>query len=313
VEIYDRLNEGSHPSYNKSTFHSLFFRAATLASTPLASPYYDPWKQFCVLTQRYLEIIQNDTYNLIFWLAQAPFIGLFILMLFDANVFGSNQVIGSDGQLPIRNAPLLLFLLAFSAVCFGLCSSVREIVKEKLIYNRERHLSLGVWPYIFSKAVVLGLVSFFQCAVLLAIVTLKIHLGLDASGVTQFFILLWLGAICAVLLGLTISALAASTDQSITLVAAFLLAQVLFSGLISLENLSVLVRWVPALCATRWSYGSLCAVTDMANRWSNLGLGSQVHDVMNTPVGEAWLALMVMAAVLVWAVWAALKRGESAQ
>jgi ABC-type multidrug transport system ATPase subunit/pSer/pThr/pTyr-binding forkhead associated (FHA) protein len=310
ADIYDRLN-ANVAVYTKSTFgsfHSLFFHPN--APSPLVPPRYAAWAQFCILTQRYLEIIRNDTYNLAFWLAQAPFVGLVIWMLFDGNIFSASQSPDGSGNFPIGNAPLLLFILAFSAVCFGLCSSAREIVKEKIIYHRERHVAVGIWPYLCSKIAVLGMVSFGQCLILVLMVSLKINLHLGAGGMLGFFLLLWLGAAAAVLLGLTVSALAASADQSITLVAVLLLTQVMFSGLLPLEKLSVVLRWIPSLCIARWSYGGLCAGTNLAQRWSDVGMGSQVHDVMRTPDGEAWFALIVIIMALLLALGGMLKNRE---
>jgi len=265
-------------------------------------------RQLSVLLARYTEVIRSDTRNLVLWLAQAPAVALIIALLFDANMFApaAAQTPDSQGRLPIADAPHLLFLMAFSLVCFGLCNAAREIVKERAVYERERHVALRAGPYLASKAIVLGLVSLCQCLLLISLVSLKISLGVDAGGWFTLLGVLFLGALNAVLLGLVVSAWAQSGDQAITLAALLLLLQVIFSGLVPLERMNTAFGAIASICALRWSYGGLCGVTDLADRWEALGLGRQVGDVFRTQAGMALgvlgacgaLALLVAATAL---------------
>src|SRR6266704_1344708 len=71
-------------------------------------------------------------------------------------------ILSSTGSLNVQRA---LFIISFIAVLFGCINGTREIVKESSIYRRERAVNLGIVPYVFSKILVLGIFSLYQCAV----------------------------------------------------------------------------------------------------------------------------------------------------
>jgi hypothetical protein len=253
--------------------------------------------QLATLLARYADTIRGDWRNLGLLLGQAPAIGLLVAIIFASDLFASPQTRSADGSVPIQDAPLVLFLLAFGMVCFGMCNSAREIAKERTIYRRERHVTLRLGPYVLSKVLLLSLLCALQSLVLLGLVRLKMDFQVDAGGLALMGLTMFLGTLGAMLLGLLLSALATTTDQAITLVAVFLLQQVIFSGLIRLEKLNESIRWVASLTLTRWSYGGLCRITDLPHRWREVGLGSQVHDVLETDPGTAWLWLAGLALV----------------
>ena len=305
--IYDRLNQAA----TGVSWGNVPFMPASVPDNRLSIPMaYPPKvsiaKQGTALLGRYLEVIRSDTRNLVSWVVQVPAVALIITFLFHANIFDQSQSPDAKGNLPIQDAPRLLFLLAFTVICFGLCNSSREIVKERDIYRRERHVGLSIFPYILSKFIVLGLVSFCQCFVLLLIVGLKIDFGVGGPGFALMLTLLFLGALNATLLGLVVSAWASSSDQAITLIAVLLLLQVIFSGLIPLENMNFVFQGFSALCMTRWAYGGLCGVTYIPKRWTDVGLGSQVHDLFRTPIVAAIIVLILMSLGLFAALWAIL-------
>ena len=310
--IYDRLNQSATGIHWDSGHSPPALPLDSRPSAPAASPpKVSIAKQGAALLGRYLEVIRSDTRNLVSWIVQAPAVALIIALLFHANIFAQSQSPDAQGNQPIQDAPRLLFLIAFTVVCFGLCNSSRELVKEHDIYRRERHVGLRILPYLLSKIIVLGFVSFFQCLVLLLIVGLKIDFGVGIQGIALMLALLFLGALNAILLGLVISAWASSSDQAVTLIAIILLLQVIFSGLIPLENMNIAFQGFSALCMARWTYGGLCGVTELPKRWADVGLGSQVHDLFRTPVATAITILILMSLGLFAALWVLLvKRDE---
>jgi ABC transport system ATP-binding/permease protein len=52
----------------------------------------NPWKQFFLLSRRYLELILNDRVNLAILILQAPIIGLILLSLTGSNIFNTDQI-----------------------------------------------------------------------------------------------------------------------------------------------------------------------------------------------------------------------------
>src|SRR6202042_2791376 len=63
----------------------------------------------------------------------------------------------------------LLLILPICACLSGTASSVRELVKERAIYVRERAAGLSSGAYLFSKLIVLGVISIVQSAILVLI------------------------------------------------------------------------------------------------------------------------------------------------
>ena len=68
-----------------------------------------------------------------------------------------------------ENASETLLLLVVCACLAGAASSVRELVKERTIYVRERAAGLSSGAYLSSKLLVLGVISVVQSVVLVLI------------------------------------------------------------------------------------------------------------------------------------------------
>ena len=62
-----------------------------------------------------------------------------------------------------------MMILVMSACLIGIANAVRELVKERPIYTRERAAGLSPGAYLASKLIVLGFISAVQAIVLVAI------------------------------------------------------------------------------------------------------------------------------------------------
>jgi hypothetical protein len=95
--------------------------------------------------------------------------------------------------------------------------------------------NLGIIPYLFSKLFVLGLIVFFQCAMLYVPLKLLHFVGLmpmpgELGGIPQFWAML-LTAFVGIATGLFISTLFKSRQLAVTIVPLILIPQILFSGI----------------------------------------------------------------------------------
>ncbi|HLH60100.1 MAG TPA: ATP-binding cassette domain-containing protein [Ktedonobacteraceae bacterium] len=265
-----------------------------------------PWRQFRILTRRYLELLKNDAVNLAILLFQAPIIGLILYYLASPTTFTSTSVAtcpihadalqqtgpivsyscqrvvdflnspqgaqfaaqqGMSKQQLLQAAILpnsgadaqtLLFIMAFAAVMFGVINGVRAIVREVPIYRRERMVNLGIVPYMFSKIVVLGILSLLQSAVLVYIVNLKApyHQGIILPPFAEIYISMALTSLAGLMIGLLLSALAPNTDRAMSLVPLILIPQVIFSGVVFNLN-SPILQAIGALFAARWAISGM--------------------------------------------------------
>jgi len=202
----------------------------------------NPWKQFILLSMRYLELILNDRVNLAILLLQAPIIGLILYFLIANATFAPSSIatcfahqsiatntgpiVPTDCQQVIDtinlsqapngdqllnqsigpgsggDAQKILFIMAFAAVMFGCINGAREIVKEAAIYQRERTVNLGIIPYLFSKIFILGIFSLVQSFILVFLVNLKEPLSQIHSIIFSPFVEIYISMALTALAGL---------------------------------------------------------------------------------------------------------------
>ena len=219
------------------------------------------WKQFALLTARYVELLWNDKRNLTILLSQAPVIAL-MLDVFIAEL-GRREMFHSAGPLVQADAQKFTFIMAFSAVMFGCINAAREIVKEAAIYRRERAVNLGILPYLFSKIATLGVLCLLQCAAFILIIQVAapFHQGVLGNAFLEAYVSLALTALTGLMMGLTISALVPNNDQAMSYIPLVLIPQVVFSG---------------AIFPLKEYYLQVIGMAFVA-RWAMAGLGSTLH------------------------------------
>ncbi len=72
----------------------------------------NPWKQFLLLSQRYIELLRNDVGNLLLLLLQAPVVALLLVGMvryeIGAGVFDANKVVQCQSQIITKAGPVLV-------------------------------------------------------------------------------------------------------------------------------------------------------------------------------------------------------------
>ncbi|MGH8557147.1 MAG: ABC transporter permease, partial [Methylococcales bacterium] len=179
------------------------------------------WRQAQTLSSRYCDLILSDRRNLAIMLLQAPLIGLVIGGVFSIEGFPLEKAV-AQGQIA--------FILVLSAIWFGCLNSARELVKELPIYLRERSVNLAIGPYLFSKLVPLTMLCLVQCLVLLVIV--RVMQPLSGTFFPQASVL-FLAALAATTMGLTISAFVDSNDKAVAIVPILLIPQAVLSNAVT--------------------------------------------------------------------------------
>jgi ABC-type multidrug transport system ATPase subunit/predicted component of type VI protein secretion system/ABC-type multidrug transport system permease subunit len=165
----------------------------------------------------------------------------------------------------------LLFFLVLVVIWFGTSNASKEIVKELPIYKRERMVGVRLLPYLFAKLLPLFGIAVVQNLMFLAIVMAIIPFPFRGPGMVAAFAgLLALTSLAAIALGLLVSSLVSSVDESNSIVPILLIPQVVFSGaVIPLAKMPELTRPVSALILSRWSWeavGAVLGVPQLAER-----------------------------------------------
>jgi ABC-type multidrug transport system ATPase subunit/pSer/pThr/pTyr-binding forkhead associated (FHA) protein len=251
----------------------------TAGAAPLGQPpRTSSWHQVVTLVRRQTRLITADRGYFAF-LAALPFV-LGVLSLAVPGSTGLGSATPAAPEEPID----ILILLNIGAVFLGTALTVRDLVGERMIFQRERAVGLSASAYLMAKVVVYSTASLIGTAVMVAIMTIgkgaPTHgaalLGHGvASGVMELYLGLALTAITSAMVGLTLSSLARSTEQVLPmLVATIMVSMVLAGGLIPVTGrliLDQLASFVPA----RWGFAASASTVDLnsveaglpADRW----------------------------------------------
>ncbi|MFE4258523.1 FHA domain-containing protein [Streptomyces sp. NPDC056883] len=230
-------------------------RAAGVAPKP--PPKAQSWgSQLSTLIRRYAAVLSADRTFLIIMVA-LPF------------VMGAMARALAGSELTAETALNALFILCVGGVLTGAANAVRELVKERVIYQRERAVGLSRSAYLMSKVVVLGAITIGQAVVLtlVGLAGVKTNApggkGLFLPPLIEITFVVALLSVTAMVLGLLISALVSKEEVTMPLLVLLTIVQVVFCGsLLKLTGVPVIEQFawfVPA----RWAMGAMAATIDL--------------------------------------------------
>jgi ABC-type multidrug transport system ATPase subunit len=261
--------------------------------------------QTFTLTRRYLSVIASDR-NYVGAMAVLPIIlGVLVRAIPD-----SGGLVGTNNGLAIQ----MLIILVMSACLTGVANGVRELVKERPIYTRERAAGLSPGAYLASKIGVLGVISAIQSVVLVGIglsgrkmpprgVLISHPLAEIIIGVAGL-------AVASMTIGLLISAAVNSSDKTVPLLVGTVLVQVILCGGVIRLNSTAGLEQLAWLSPSRWGLAALGATVNL-NHVVPPPAGDTPDPLWHHSV-HAWavgMALqLVLAAVFAYITWTILRR-----
>jgi ABC-type multidrug transport system ATPase subunit/pSer/pThr/pTyr-binding forkhead associated (FHA) protein len=233
-------------------------RRAGLAATKTKVKRPSAFRQFLVLTARYLDIMRTDRVNLLLMLLIAPVLGSMDLIAWPREVY--DPVEGDASRVMV-----MLFMAAIIPFLIGALSSVREIVKEKAIYRRERTVNLRIVPYLLSKVAVGFLFALYTAAALLVLKLVAVdfsHLGVE--DLALYYLIIALAVLSGVMWGLLISAIAPREEQAMLLLIVVVVVQMVFSGgILPLDQLGTAGEAIGYPTSSKWAFEALVDVTQL--------------------------------------------------
>ena len=196
--------------------------------------------QASILIRRYLAIWKGNVPALITLLGQSLLVATLLCL-----VFGNLEALTNPAER-IQRTINLLFLMTVSSFWFGCNTAAKELVKERVIFARERGFNLRVDSYLGSKLAVLLLIGLLQVTVLFVLV--RIGCGPPGSPFLQWLALV--AMMCAGTgLGLLISAGSKSEEVAAALVPIAVIPQIILAGVIApLSGLSKAIAWTAVTC-----------------------------------------------------------------
>ena len=162
----------------------------------------------------------------------------------------------------------------------GASNSIRELVKEREVYRRERAVGLSTTAYLGSKVLVLSAITAVQAAVLTGVGLLT---RFPTSGALlthaawlEMIVTVAALAVASAMFGLVLSALVDNADKTLPPLVVFVMANLVFTGgLLALAD-KVGLNQLSWLFPARWGFAAAAATTDL-----NHVMGS------DTPAGKA--------------------------
>lgn len=219
------------------------------------------WRQWWVLTMRYLEIIKNDWQCLLMSFLQPVVIALLL------------NVVATDDVFEVyESTKSILFSLSCAGIWIGLFNSIQEICKERSILRREYMGNLKLPAYVLSKFNVQLLMTMLQSLIIMGIFTATV--GHEKKGIMfeqvffEKFLLMWMTIYAATALGFVISSMVRSADKAMVMAPFVLIVQLLFSGI--LFDLDGASKHIADFTISKWSvegFGSIAHLNKLQMRF----------------------------------------------
>lgn len=227
-------------------------------------PKTQPWgSQLFTLIRRYVSVIASDR----------GFLGLMVIL---PAVLGLvSVVIPADFGLGPPKPPAkfngdagTIMLIIAVGMCFSAAAnSVRELIKERVIYERERATGLSRSAYLMSKVLVLGVITAFQGVIICAIGFIPRELpkeGLVLPPAAELCISIIALGFASMMFGLVISALVKTSEKTMPLLVMFAIVQVVFTGVLFQIYGTVGLEQFAWLMPSRWAVGAAGATLDLS-------------------------------------------------
>src|SRR5438093_1569995 len=271
-EAFRLIQDVKHVSLRKEAAVPL--PAAPAQKKRLPFRWHDEWTQFRTLLRRAFVSKLRNRANLVITIGVAPVLALLIATILRYSESGKYDFASA------YHIPTFLFLSLIVAMFLGLTNSADDIIRDRVILQRERNLDVRLPYYIFAKTVSLGVFALLQCVLFVLIG----NYILEIRGMFWIYLgIVFMTAMGGVALGLVISSRVSDLKTAANIVPLVLIPQIIMGGaLIKYEDMNrnlalvyTFSRWfsehpnkeqnkkmdsklqVPVICqfiAMRWSY-----------------------------------------------------------
>jgi ABC-type multidrug transport system ATPase subunit/ABC-type multidrug transport system permease subunit len=253
--------------FRRSRYYEMYVAAgmdvgAAQAAAPRSAPAPAPktrnkFAQLSTLCRRYLAVIASDRVYLAF-LAAMPFVLGAVIRVIPAPL--------GLGGINNQGASSLLLILVISACFAGAANAVRELVKERPIYSRERAAGLSAGAYLVSKLVILGLISGLQAMIMVAVGLVGRPLPAHGSflkhlPLVELLLAMGVLAIVSMTLGLFISAAVNTSEKTMPLLIVVVIFQVVMTGGVFALNGHPGLQQVSWISPSRWGYAAVASTS----------------------------------------------------
>jgi len=264
-------------------------------------------RQLSTLARRYLRVIAADRFYLGSIIALPFLLGVLVRVLEPAQ--GLRGAPGTN-----TGVQTMLLVLMIMACLLGVVNSVREVVKERPIYIRERAAGLSAGAYLASKVLILGVIALLQAVVMTAIGVLGHPLPPSGSFLTgaplaELILAVAFLEFASSCLGLLVSAVVSSSDKAMQWIVLLTMVQLVFSGAIVTLPGKPGLEQVAVIAPARWGMAALASTVNL--NVLDPSMNSKPDSLWNHTAG-VWLLdmalMLVLSAVFLLIAWWQLNR-----
>ncbi|ALO06412.1 ABC transporter, ATP-binding protein [Streptomyces venezuelae] len=229
--------------------------------------------------------------------ADRTFLAIMIALPF---VMGAMARALSEGRFNPESTLNVLLILCVGGVLTGAANAVRELVKERSIYRRERAVGLSRSAYLASKVVVLGLITVVQAVVLTLVALVGVPLnvpggkGVLLPPLVEITLAVALLSFTAMMLGLLVSAVVRKEEVTMPLLVLLAIVQVVFCGALLTVRGTPGLEQLAWLVPSRWAFAAMGATIDIGK----VAPSDKTDDPLMHHTVEAWLFDMGMLVVI---------------
>ncbi|CAL9415151.1 ABC transporter ATP-binding_permease protein [Streptomyces sp. enrichment culture] len=248
--------------------------------------------QFVTLVRRYVSVIASDKGFLALMVILPAVLGAVSLLIDPDRGLLPNPANPQTGRIiPNGTATTVLLILAVGACFAGAANSVRELIKERVIYERERATGLSRSAYLMSKVFVLGMITVLQ-GLLVGVIGFSSReipeegLVLGGAVLVELSLPIMALGFTSMMFGLIISSLVKTAEKTMPLLVMFAIIQVVFTGCLFALNGTVGVNQFSFLMPSRWAVAAAGATLDF-NRISPPEEGGDTDPLWEHTLG-AW-------------------------
>ncbi len=232
------------------------------------TPYRRQWAALC---RRNLEVLTRNRLTLAIMLGAPLLVVTMFVVLFRPGAF--------DPQVGDPLAAVgITYWLAFGAFFFGLTYGLLQVCTEIAVVRRERHVGLGLGPYVLAKVTVLVPVLFaVNAAMVIALAATGRLPDLGWSTGAALLGVLVLDAVAALALGLLASAAVADPSHATLALPMLCFPAVLFGGaVLPVQAMATVGRLISAVTSDRWAFEAIGRVLHVGTRFASGSDGSIV-------------------------------------
>ncbi|MCX6081928.1 MAG: FHA domain-containing protein [Chloroflexi bacterium] len=219
-------------------------------------------RQFFILSSRNIKILTRDPFSLALLLLTAPLMASMDFTI--AAGGGTNPVSFQTGSF--NGLIITLVVLTNTTILVGGLSFMRELVKERDIYKRERMVNLKLSSYIVSKIWIALIIALYQAACF----TVIRYMAFDMPGGLEeklfMYITIFLLILAGMMMGFFSSALAPNANSAPLLLIMFIIPQMVLSG--------ALVPLAPAVMAPASSHWAVLSAIAIGGAGSDVAADS---------------------------------------